>query len=294
MKHRILKTWVALMVIVLCLSVALSAGRKQNGVWREGLWRQFWTNQSDDAKFAANSGVFRVHNNEGSTIWFGHPVELDGTAITVVTSATASATMTVADTLADESGVFWLVVSGDADTAGTVLITGTDSQGNALSAGVTIPVSATFDAYISGDLWASVTAVNASAIKTTNAGCAIIAYPFMTVNNAEGSPTTDLLFGTVICSETVGYELRKISDLTTGSIVDTGEGFVLGSVKAPIQVICNESDGNASILPGDLIELTSSGDYQEQSTTPDFFTWGVAASPGATSTGTPVWGFPIR
>ena len=288
MKHKLFTTSLVA-IIVLVLTLALWAGGGSTDVHKEGRFTAYWSGQSDDAKFGSSAALYRVRNNQGGATTAGYAVELDGTAITVVTAASAAASMTVADTLADESGVFWVTVNADPDTAGNVVVTGTDENGVAQVGNIACTVSATSDTYVSTDLWASVTAVNSSGIETTSTGVAVYAYPHMTVNLVDA--TTDVMFGVVVCGETQAAELRRAAYVTGGVIADNAEGFVSSVWKGPVQIMAIHAGGNAAILPGDTLNLKADGAWDEDSATPDYFTQGIAIQPGATTTSTLIWAF---
>lgn len=261
--------------------------------WRESLYHNYWRSQSEDAKYAAGVGVLRVRNNEGATISRGQPVELDGTAITVVANAHTTDTHTIANDLSAESGVFWLTFKTKGDTAGHVTITGYDNDDHYVTEDFFITdVPSTTNTYVCGNLWSKVTAVDSTDIKTTaTVNITVTAYPYMTVNLTDNA--NDLVIGTVLCSETAVPELVGIRYLTTGSIADNAEGFIASQWRGPVQVFVDTqgSGGNVTILPGDKLTLDGAGYYLEDSSTPDALTSGIVVSPGATTTSTLIWAF---
>jgi len=285
--YRIRATLATILLSLVCLGICFGAGLSDS--WKQGFWTSFWSGQSEDAKFGSIAQVYRVRNNQGSTISQGQPVELDGTAITVVTAASAKTAMTIANGLSGESGVFSLTVRADPDTAGNVTITGTDENGILQVGHVACTVKATSTTWVSDNLWSTVTAVDSSGIETTSTGVAITAYPFMTVNLTDA--TTDTLFGIVIQDETDAPQLRRLGYAAGGTIEDNDEGFIASPWKGPVKVFVSHAGGNAAVLPGDKLTLKSTGYFDEDAATPDFFTYGVVATPGATSTSTLVWAF---
>lgn len=296
MKRETFQIYGIITILALCLSLALwhVAGSQEAtntvDVWRDGMYRAYWNGESETAKFGSIAGIYRMRNVEGSTVYQGRPVEINGTAITVVTEAAATATHTIADSLSGESGLFWLSCKADPDTAGDLVITGTDPDGTSQTENVTYTVSASSNTIIASNLWKTVTAVNSSALVTTDGvGVEIKAYPHMAFDYVDA--TTDTCFGVIVDSESNAAAMLRLGYRSSGSIADNGYGWIASGYVGPVKIAVNHSGGNAAVIPGDKLNLLADGHWDKDSAAKDSLQSAIAISPGASSTSTLVWAF---
>lgn len=195
-----------------------------------------------NAKKALAQGWMTMRNKSGSTMAQYDPVIVDGTAITVVSSATGADGMTIAESLSSEGGPHYLMVAID-DNAGEELsgtVIGTDQYG--ASQTETVTFSAAGIVKKSSKFWKTITTVNMANLSAVNVQ--VYAYPANGIKAATSNVAT--------C---IGFTAESIADNAEGSVATRGfVSFV------PVR--------GAAILPGDALSCAGSGYLDEDDTAP--------------------------
>ena len=238
--------WLIALVICGLIFLATTQGVKAWTHYEEGgldIMEAAGTAPGDiNAKKAYLQNHLTWRNKSGSTMTASDPVIVDGTAITVVSSATGADGMTIAESLSSEGGTHYVMVAYDADmgSALTGTLVGTDQYGTAQTE--TVTTAATGRCLKSSYIWKTITTVNMANLSAANVQ--VYAYP----SNGILAATSDV----VTC---LGVTAESIADNAEGEVAT--RGFV---TYARVR--------GAAILPGDALSCAGSGYLDEDSTAP--------------------------
>jgi len=243
------RTFVSLLAMIAILALIGGYTAHNAGAWthyEEGGLDIMEAGATAPGDLAAKKAYMQNHltwrNKSGSTMTASDPVIVDGTAITVVTSATGADDMTIAQSLATELGTYYAMVAWDADmgSALTGTLTGTDQYGNTQTE--TITTAATGRCAKSTKIWKTFT--DADFLNLAAASVQVYAYP-----------TNGILAATSDTVECIGFTTESIADNAEGEVVTRG-------------CVTYARVRGAAILPGDALSCAGSGYLDEDDTAP--------------------------